>query len=274
MIENDPIETVNHCARSPIPRTIEHPHRHQSDPLGDAIGCATDGSGDMRTVAVTVLGSDQGWRKQCGDEASPDPPRELGVRAADAGIDDIGRDATARRDIRVATRQGQGALIDPVEAPRGRTGLIGVRRDHLVGFDTQNLRVTLQSSQRGRRQSSRKSVERARPLVIDFGAMHSFSGDPAMQPTLALELNDVAPRNRLTAHLRDGHAARWRCSDRKRSRDPNDRGPSDNNQRQNRRANAVSSGTYESPRHFIPPSPIPPHGGVIGMNAVQLNPHL
>src|SRR6185436_8091950 len=92
--------------------------------LGDAVGRAADSAGHVGAVAVAVAAVPA---VADGVEAANRAPAELRVREANAGVDDVGRDAAAGAGVDVGPVERTVGLVDAIEPPRG----VVLRRDDL-----------------------------------------------------------------------------------------------------------------------------------------------
>ena len=117
-VGRDPVDAGDHAGVEPAPVAVEHADADQADALGDAVARAADRPGDVGAVAVAVLAV-----AAEGVEPVRGPAAEVGVADQDPGVDDVGRDVGRLRRIRERA-VGAGALVDPVQAPRGA----GLRR--------------------------------------------------------------------------------------------------------------------------------------------------
>ena len=95
-----PVDAANDIGDHAIAIAVEHPNRNQRYPLGHTIACPPDDTGDMRSVAVTVLSS---LLVLDGAESGQYPSGQLLVGRADTGINDKDADTVARIGVLVAT---------------------------------------------------------------------------------------------------------------------------------------------------------------------------
>jgi hypothetical protein len=170
-------------AYEPLPLAVEHPHRDQLDVLGHAVGGAADRAGDVRAVALAVVGV-----RVVVDEvpATHGPAAELPVRDADAAVEDV-RGDVGRRGRGVRLRQRKAALVDAVQSP-GRRGLVGAR-DGRVLLDVRDGRVGGEASGLAR---GHPGVEPAHGRRVGVGDLPAV---PLNQPGAGLPLlehHDVA----------------------------------------------------------------------------------
>src|SRR4051794_30937643 len=114
-----PVHALDHPGDGAGAVAVQHPHRDQLDLLGHAVGGTADGAGDVRAVAVAVLGA-----VAVVDDvvARLHPASEVLVGGPDAGVDDVGGDALAGLGPAVVVVQRQRVLVDAVQTPAGRVG--------------------------------------------------------------------------------------------------------------------------------------------------------
>ena len=86
MIGNNPVETLNDDRHVTAAGATENAHRHQRHGFGDAVRRATNRSGHMRAVPVTIIGS---VAIENSVEARCNAPRELIVSCTNPGVDDV-----------------------------------------------------------------------------------------------------------------------------------------------------------------------------------------
>lgn len=89
----------------------------QGHALGDAVGGAADGSGDVGAVTVAVVGT-----AADGVEAVADAASEFIVGGEHAGIDDVGVHTGGSGVVGVGGAERQIALVDAIKSP-SRAGL-------------------------------------------------------------------------------------------------------------------------------------------------------
>ncbi len=121
------------------PVVVEHTDGDDLGLLGHPVGGARDGPGDVRAVAVAVVGALVVVHRV---EAVRGPAAEVLVADPYAGVDDVGRDAFAPRvGVRVLLVRRRLRLVDAVEAPRRGVVLGGVDGELLVLDDLAHGRV-------------------------------------------------------------------------------------------------------------------------------------
>jgi hypothetical protein len=57
VVTRDPVDTGDHTRHRAGAPTTEHANPHDPNALGDSIGGPADGAGDVRAVAVAVVGT-------------------------------------------------------------------------------------------------------------------------------------------------------------------------------------------------------------------------
>ena len=173
-VGGDPVDTGDDARGVAAAATVEDAHADQRDALGDAVGAAADGAGHMRAVAVAVVGR----AAVDGIVAGADAPGELGMAAADAGVDDVGGDAAAGERVGVLATQRQCPLVDPIEPPR-RVGLGCSQADDAILLDEGHVGVAPHAGQRG-------SIE-----VGDVGRQGARHALPYARAGIPLERTDL-----------------------------------------------------------------------------------
>ena len=120
-MRDDPVETGDDPARRSAAPAVEHLDRNDCGGFRDAVGGARNRSGDMGAVPVAVVRRGI-CRGCCRVPARGCSTVELGVRRQKAGIDDVGRNATAGSCWGEQLVQGKVKLIGSIQTPR-RTAL-------------------------------------------------------------------------------------------------------------------------------------------------------
>src|SRR5262249_22164042 len=126
---------------------------------------------------------------------------ELGVREADAGVDDVRVDAGAGLRVRVAAGERQARSVDAVEAPRRRR-LDHVRAYDLVLLDVRHAWAGAGRAHRVRRERAGEAADRA--VVEEARAEAEAAGELVhdaihVRAVGALEHDDVGAGDRLPA---------------------------------------------------------------------------
>lgn len=114
VILRHPLDTREDARCRVAADAIERLHRHEGDTFCHPMRGTTDGAGDMRAVPVAILGAAS--VVDCG-ESRLEAPREFAMRAADAGVDHIGVNASEVLRVVVARIERQIALVDAIEPP-------------------------------------------------------------------------------------------------------------------------------------------------------------
>lgn len=98
MIGGHPIDAGNDARNQARAAAIENTHGHQCHVLRDAVSGSSEGAGDVRAVAITIVGS---VTVVDGGEPGSYSTGELVVRSANAGVDDVGSHAGACRVVAI-----------------------------------------------------------------------------------------------------------------------------------------------------------------------------
>ena len=112
------------------------------DRLGDAVGRAADGAGDVRAVSVAVVDA---AADEVGAEA--DATGELVVGDVETGVDHVGVHAGTGGVVGVPGVERQQAAIDAIQAP-GRAGLDGAGHGDAVLLHVGHARIGEQPGER------------------------------------------------------------------------------------------------------------------------------
>ena len=103
MVGGDPIDPGDDVGHRAFALATQHPHGDELHRLGHAGRRAADGAGDVRAMAVAVVGCTAVDRV----EPTHRPTTEVVVREPDAGVDHVCRHAgtVARRRVSTVERQ-------------------------------------------------------------------------------------------------------------------------------------------------------------------------
>ena len=116
VIGDRPVDARNHASGGTRAGAVEHADRHQRHALGDSIGRATNGAGDVRAMTVAVGGVTVVVDLVI---ARAYATGELRVGHKHAGVDDVGGYTTACARRGEVSVQRQRTLVDAIQAPGG-----------------------------------------------------------------------------------------------------------------------------------------------------------
>ena len=116
MVLDHPIDPRDDTGRGAATQTVEDTNRYEPGRARDSVRDSGHRAGHVRAVSVAVVAvASDGEHVVTGQQ----PTRELGVTQVDAGVDDVDRDPSTPPCVDGERRvEWQGALVDPVEAPR------------------------------------------------------------------------------------------------------------------------------------------------------------
>lgn len=118
-VGGNPVDTLNDTGGGTGTRVVEDLDGDESGLLGDTVGGTTDGTGNVGTVTVTVIGTASNVGTHGGTAA------ELGVGGADTGVNDVDGNALAGGGVIDVVGGTSSQVRDTAQAPGG-TGLGGL----------------------------------------------------------------------------------------------------------------------------------------------------
>src|SRR6476661_3022916 len=141
MVRRHPIDSGEDTFPGAGAIAVEHPNGYEPHVLRDAVRRASDRTGDVRAVAVAILRA-----PTIADfvDAARSPSAEFAMRAANAGVDDVGVYTVASCVVDIARVEWQVMLVDAIKTPCC-AGLVGDGTHHRVLFDANHRRILRQS---------------------------------------------------------------------------------------------------------------------------------
>jgi hypothetical protein len=177
VIAGHPVDASDNARSRAGPTVIQHPHSNETHCFGYAVRCASDGTGYVCPVTVSIGGSSTGGDCVVAEDCARRIPKLL-VGPENTGVDDVCIDSRTGLLVSVGQAEGSIALIDPVDSPC-RTRLRGDEMNRLILFDISDPWIVPKGSHRcGREPASeafdRRSVAVGRtgpvllPNLVDF----------------------------------------------------------------------------------------------------------
>ena len=190
-----PVDARDDLRRAARTLAVQDPDGDEVHLLGDAVRRTADRPGDVRAVAVAVVGAPAVDRVEPARRAAA----ELLVREPDPGVDHVGGHAAPGRRVRVRVVDRQRTLVDAVQPPGRRRLRLG-QAHHRVLLHVGDARVAAGSQRLRPRHVGDEPVERRGEHPLHAGsvrALHPGRDEPGRAGRRGSQHDDVATGDRV-----------------------------------------------------------------------------
>ena len=138
MVFHHPVDAVDDVEHAAPSGARQHAYRHDGDGFGDTVVLSADGACHVGAVAVAVFGA-ASVIYLCAPRHHT--TTKIAMVASHSGVDDVGTNSGTGVVVGVHLVHRQRALVDAVETPRRRAGLVAFDADNGVLFDEHHIGI-------------------------------------------------------------------------------------------------------------------------------------